>query len=84
MTPAEFSELRYLAQKDATMRLARCIGKDKFVTRGIALLAISRRAKGNGVHPYHCNFCNQWHVGRTIALHPFSGNADRKAASHRR
>lgn len=83
MTPAEFSELRYLAQRDMRSRQTRCTGKQRFENRSDALRAVSFHIKGLGARPYRCAHCAGWHVGTTIGhRRPSSRDEDRKGASH--
>lgn len=85
MNESEFTELCHLAREDAKRRLGRCIGKDRFETRGVALQAITRRLQHDGVHPYRCDYCHAWHVGSTIGGKRWhQSNADRKQAEHQR
>ena len=80
MSPEDFRELRYLAQRDARGRQSTCMGKDGFENHGKAMQAIGRRLKSARAHPYRCRYCGLWHIGTTIAPHYWGRDAEHKHA----
>jgi len=57
--------------EDRTGRAVACVGKVGFLSRDLAQRAAGRKATRA---PYHCRFCQRWHVG----------NDDRSATRRRR
>jgi len=84
MTEGELRLLRHLVQRDARERMTRCTGKQRFGSRGDALVAVSRNLAAAGAHPYRCSFCAGWHVGAVLGLRRSRpSDSDRKSAGHR-
>jgi hypothetical protein len=65
MTPADFRELRRLAQLDAKKRAEGCWGKTRYATRSEAERSASYAHRRRCV-PYRCTFCGAWHKGSII------------------
>jgi hypothetical protein len=41
-----------------------CTSKAIFVSRGEAKTSARRNRRNDGsLHPYHCRYCDQWHLG---------------------
>lgn len=53
-----------------------CMGKDKLSASRARKVAQEMRRRGrDGVQPYHCMHCREWHVGNSIIK-----NAERRRA----
>jgi hypothetical protein len=55
---------RQLVNRDLPRVERGCTSKAIFVSRGEARSSARRNRRNDGAqHPYHCRFCNWWHLG---------------------
>ncbi len=69
-TPELEAELRQLIRLEyinslRRIELARCQGKEGFNSHALAN-AVARRPGHDGMQVYHCQFCNLWHLGKSM------------------
>ncbi len=56
-------DYRQFINRDLPLRVRACESKVVYVSRGEARSASHNRRFDGSVTPYHCRFCDRWHLG---------------------
>jgi hypothetical protein len=62
-------DYRQFINRDLPIRARACESKAVYVTRGEARQASRNRRFDGSVAPYHCRFCDRWHLGHRRQRH---------------